>query len=1020
MRAPIKQKTEIFNKPIGVTSIRTGEPEMWEQISASAERRYREAYEYNADRAKQQGVEAAAKVPTSDLFAIDPVTQSPVALKPPKSFGLIGRQAYENLINRRFEESIQGELEQKASEYAQKFPSSEAFSEQFAKHIENMVAPSIDDAGETSAYGRIIKELGEEYLASTTAAMVKKEIEITNAKLKRHNRLKRWGNFKKASYFAAAGDSQSAADILEHERERLDEEYLAGEVSWDEYTSTLEEIEGFKGMTSTNVLQTYYLENEDKQALIRMGIRNPKTRAELPESVQKDIAMALITTSESELVRGLEALSQDVESYFDDRIEIALNNNISQITSLTTPQEINAIVVSLDPDIQKNVKKNLLIEAIVQRLHANITEIGDISPYTNELSDASFSSTTQLKIVLGSNFVNELKTFSYEERQSISDGIFSRHKLMNAAETAKQNLLDELFKKSLRTYLTDDDLEINEIIEKTTDLMADVAESDYENKDSFIETILSKSAAAVMDRARSIQLPPNELEHIQNLIESGVATYTASKDSPPSTEDSESYFAAMKYAYDKQEASTSGEFDRKIQATKGDIDAQIKLQKTQLRREAILGGYADETTIKDYDKDLFGGIVPSLNTLLENDFVIETISKGYVLPTFTKSLYASFTGADEQASANALLVFKRFKLADAKVGGKNFQYDLMKKSLTPEQYGMLNSALNAVERFGVNPAQFSIKQQLYDGDVIADVKKDLGLAKDAQLFTFFKDYNMSIEYKREIASAIIVEKIMGRTFISKDEIEDFVDEYSSQMTEDEFIVTPTIDGKSNYSRYNWTDVDGMMSMRDDVISLIADNPEYQKFFTGGTVLDAGIEILMQGVIGRDAIRKTYEQSDTIKALQNDRLKTIAMIETLGIDLYYQPIIESFENGIASYRAGFMSDQGFIPFEINNESVVVSPPVEAESRSSELFAAVNQRSRILSITGTDYNKITNPNLRLNLARTDVSIQMLRGAEMTLDDFKNNPMLYQELSALAQGTAKTIDEIIEEQRQALGLD
>ena len=111
---------------------------------------------------------------------------------------------------------------------------------------------------------------------------------------------------------------------------------------------------------------------------------------------------------------------------------------------------------------------------------------------------------------------------------------------------------------------------------------------------------------------------------------------------------------------------------------------------------------------------------------------------------------------------------------------------------------------------------------------------------------------------------------------------------------------------------------------------------------------------------------------------------------------------------------------FVPFEINNEFVIVSPPAEDESRASELFAAVNQRSRILSNTGTDYNKIQNPNLRLNLARTDVRIQMLRGAEMTLDDFKNNPMLYQELSSLVQGTPKTIDEVIEEQRQALGLD
>jgi hypothetical protein len=479
----------------------------------------------------------------------------------------------------------------------------------------------------------------------------------------------------------------------------------------------------------------------------------------------------------------------------------------------------------------------------------------------------------------------------------------------------------------------------------------------------------------------------------------------------------------MFYANKIAPAATSGDFDRKIEATKGDIDAQEKLKNTELRREALLGGYADETTIKNYDDDLFGGIVPSLDSLLTNNKVMEALAAGYVLPTFTKSLYASFTGADQQASANALLVFKRFKLADAKVGGKNFQYDLMKKSLTPEQYGMLNSALNAVERFGVNPAEFSIKQQLYDGDVIADIRKDFDrlINKDANLSTLFDDYNMSQEFKRELAAALVVEKIMGRTFTSKDELKDFVNEYSSQMTEDEFVDTPTIDGKSNYSRYNWTDVNGMMSMRDDVISLIADNPEYQKFFTGGTVLDAGIEILMQGVIGRDAIRKTYEQSDTIKALQNDRLKTIAMIETLGIDLYYQPIIESFENGIASYRAGFMSENdGFVPFEINNEAVVVSPPVEAESRANELRAAMYQRGKLLSVVGNVYSKISNPNARLNLVRLDVRIQMLRGREITINDFKDNPMLYQMLSQATQGTAKTVDEIIEEQRQALGLD
>tara|TARA_R100000734_G_C3319060_1_gene114172 strand:+ start:1227 stop:4301 length:3075 start_codon:yes stop_codon:yes gene_type:complete len=1024
MRAPIKQKTQVFNKPIGVTSIRTGEPEMWEQISASAERRYREAYKYNADRAKQQGVEAAAAVPTADLFAIDPVTREPTALKPPKSFGLIGRQAYENLINRRFEESIQGELERKASEYAQKFPSSQAFTEQFSKHIENMVAPSIDDAGETSAYGRVIKELGEEYLASTTAAMVKKEIEIANARLRRHNQLERFNNLKKAFVFSAAGDSQSASDLLQGEVERLEEEFIAGQVSWDEYKNLLEEIDGLKSMGSTNTLSTYYLENDEKQALVRLAIQDPSYRNELPESVQEDIDEALITSSPSELINALKGVATSSEDYFNDRIKHATNNLVSEINPLTTIKEINAKVVSLDPDVANKVKRNLVHEAIILRIHANVSEVGDITDFTNELSDASFSSTFQLLGVLGPAYVNELRKMSFEDRQSISNGVFQRHKIMNAADNDEQKRLKELFDKSLRSILTDQNLSIGQILEQSNDLISTVGASKFENKSSFIKDIQSQSAISIRNRARLIQLPPNELEHIRNLIQSGATTYTPNNDSPTNTEDSELYFQAMFYANNNAPAATSGEFDRKIEATKGDIDKAEKLKNVQYMREAIQGQFATPEIITEYDAEIFKGRIPPLTEILENQFFQETIKQGYVLPTFTKSLYASFVGGNSQVAAQALLTFKKFKLADAKFdNGKSYQYDLMKKHLTPEQYGMFNTALSAVERFGKDPSEFAFRQSSYDGDVVADLRKDFDrlITKDAALSTLFDDFNMSQEFKRELAAALVVEKIMGRTFTSKDEIEDFVDEYSSQMTEDEFVVTPTIDGKSNYSRYNWTDVEGMQAMREDVISQIADDPKYQNFFTGGTVLDSAIETLMQGLPARDAIRKLYEQDDTIKALQSDRLKTIRMIKTLGIDIYYQPIIESFENGVAQYRAGFMTeDKEFIPFDINNNSVNTSPPVEAESRGSELRAAMYQRGKLLSVVGNNYNKITNPNARLNLVRLDVRIQMLRGREMTIDEFKDNAMLYQMLSEATQGTAKTVDEIIEEQRQALGLD
>ena len=53
--AVIRQQTQVFNKPVGVRRINTGEAELWEQVAATADEFRNRAYKKAAVDAEQAG-----------------------------------------------------------------------------------------------------------------------------------------------------------------------------------------------------------------------------------------------------------------------------------------------------------------------------------------------------------------------------------------------------------------------------------------------------------------------------------------------------------------------------------------------------------------------------------------------------------------------------------------------------------------------------------------------------------------------------------------------------------------------------------------------------------------------------------------------------------------------------------------------------------------------------------------------------------------------------------------------------
>ncbi len=57
--AVIRQQTQVFNKPVGVRRIDTGEAELWEQVAATANEFSERAYKKDVIAARQAGAEEA-------------------------------------------------------------------------------------------------------------------------------------------------------------------------------------------------------------------------------------------------------------------------------------------------------------------------------------------------------------------------------------------------------------------------------------------------------------------------------------------------------------------------------------------------------------------------------------------------------------------------------------------------------------------------------------------------------------------------------------------------------------------------------------------------------------------------------------------------------------------------------------------------------------------------------------------------------------------------------------------------
>ena len=174
--------------PVGVVRMNTGGAEKYSRIAEATQQLTKLAISESAKAAEKSAIEQAEALDTARITTIDPKTGKPEALSVVANLGFIGgtgAQAYERVVQERFQQSIENEIKQKAGELALKYEndpySADKYEEQMVSYLQNMAKTS-EVGGKATAYTNFILNSGTQYITATKLNMMQEQIRRERAK----------------------------------------------------------------------------------------------------------------------------------------------------------------------------------------------------------------------------------------------------------------------------------------------------------------------------------------------------------------------------------------------------------------------------------------------------------------------------------------------------------------------------------------------------------------------------------------------------------------------------------------------------------------------------------------------------------------------------------------------------------------------------------------------------------------------------------------------------------------------
>ena len=992
--AMIRSNASVFNKPIGVIRSDVGGAQIGNAISRVADGFAERAYRKAAAEAEDAGAKAATAKSSSSIIAINPETGLPEAYEAPSNFGSIAAASYQNMIDRRFEDSINQEIKTRAQEVVSEGGGSDHFKRRMTGYVEQMYSNAIGEDGELNAYGRIIQETGTAYVASTYNALRNKEAQAAKAELKRQNEFSVWQSTRELTALAQSGADTSiilerAADL----RERAGDIYATGG-SLSAYSKVIEETEGLVSIAATGELSQMYLSlSEIDQSRFKMALMQPQNLNAFPKEIKELAHLALATSSASSLISGFDSLSGTEDEFQQGVVDAVLAEH--SIGADTSNTQIAAYSLSIpDPEARAEYVTEASTQMVIASAGANIDDVENLDVLMNELQNPNGANYGKVRDIVGVSAAGAINGMSADVRQGIAETLNKRRSALNAVGISEENQLKSTLGFQARDIANSNDpaTAFSQFRERLSISGLDASE---------VKRLEENAGRVAVNRAASLALQTevtyNEMQAIRGLVLSGGSPDGLS-------ENAALVFEQYNSVYRVQASTVDSEMGRRLE---GLSRTHKKSVDDSLASAALSAARNGSPLSADDSKLIDEGPLANITTavdLIGSPVARSIMDQGVFTPKMAMLLESAINSTNEEIVSAGTALFEMYSRVQLDSDrGESVEADYMRRTLSPETYSSYSAASYAKTKLGISPVVAMVQLNNYEGGMAkldADIKRGLSFPDSHDISRALTVYDMSQEYKTEVLSMLRMMQAQGQT-VNRDTIDSWIKDFNDKAIKDDRVVGPRVGDQTVYALRNHLSIGEIVGGINDLADLVSQAPELQDMMRGGTFTDATAAQVLGAADAFSAFRASaafmerftggYEAS----VGQSMQARIRQGLQAISVDLRFKPDVAAFRAGTPSYYVGYEENGMFVNIEVNDEPYRLQKQID----SSGLFDTYVGRSSAYNELILAQNSNADPDVTAEL-----TIKYFATLDyMTEDSFLDSPEYRKLNRALPNGNA-----------------
>lgn len=941
MAEVIRQRAQVFNKPVGVIRTQGGAAQLGQTISRVAGEMADRQYRLAAEDAQEAGSKAGMAVASSEIVAIDPETNMPVAYTPPPSFGRIAATSYQDLIDRRFADSLKSEIEAKGSEIAASSKSAAQYKDRMSNYVEAMY--SADEA--PTAYTRMIAEGGAQYIASTYKTLRNKEITAHKAAVLKSNEIESYKAFSSIKAMIVAGaDPEEINKTFENEYARASSMFnMSGGITVSQFTSRIDKLNGLKSLQSNQGLVALYSGlGEFAQSKLEQAILNPQLLGQLDNIPAFDgtdvdvlVASARLSESSGAILSALRSAGE-VEEGLEDQM-ISGTVAILEIGGDTDYADLKRTVGEIDPSIRNAVGQEALSTWIIKKLDSSELTASAIDSLTVELDSSTpdFAKIAKaVGAVDGDGFLEDLERMSGDELSAISKSISDGRAAKGRIETQGE----QAFTSSVDTRI----LGLRDSIDMVSDRQAIEERIIAQNNPDRMTQIkrLNENFVVFANNAqKKLNISYNSYEAIDAAVRDG-------KPYPSPNINEQKAYTLLKAMHKINRTSTESAMSSKLSVLKKKADNEVKQVVIDSKVVAATAGRRmSKSDLADVGKEIFGDAPVFVSDLGQFPRAVEMFKQGVVLPQVASAMSMALESNDPNEIQIAIQFFEQgVNSTQTLPSGQEISADSMRNSLSEDDYALYDSVLFAARKYSEDPTAVLVSLRSYEGNMDADLKLDFGIASSAPLSRILDETPMSPQYRKQILSSLKIIKSKGGS-VGPETLDRLIESYTRNAVVDDAIVGYSIGDMSVYGRLNYVGAADVVRNEQALVDLMVQDKGYADVLKGGNATDAAIESLgflsLRTILGESAAIYELITGGGLKATTAAaRARELARgMEVIQEKLLYRPNIKSFNAGQPSWTVGYEDGAGFVPIAINGREWTLDANVrESNDRGEARFQA----------------------------------------------------------------------------------